>query len=82
MHPAKIFPFAFDPAASEMWEDSKYLFYKSDKSTKSSEEMVKQWADWVRQYPIVPLKRHGRKRLERVEDINAKNWIKDRVSGR
>ena len=44
-----------DPAASEMWEDGKYLFFKSDKSTKSSEEMVKQWADWARQYPIVLL---------------------------
>ncbi|MFZ1976922.1 MAG: phosphopyruvate hydratase [Bacteroidota bacterium] len=44
-----------DPAASEMWEDGKYLFFKSDKSTKTSEEMVKQWADWARQYPIVLL---------------------------
>lgn len=44
-----------DPAASEMWEDGKYLFFKSDKSTKTSEEMVKQWADWARQYPMVLL---------------------------
>jgi enolase len=42
-----------DPAASEMWEDGKYLFYKSDKSTKTPEQMVKQWAEWARQYPIV-----------------------------
>jgi enolase len=42
-----------DPAASEMWENKKYLFYKSDKSTNTSEQMVKQWADWVKQYPIV-----------------------------
>ncbi len=53
--PGKDISVCLDPAASEMWEDSKYLFYKSDKSTKSSEEMVKQWADWVRQYPIVLL---------------------------
>jgi len=44
-----------DPAASEMWEDDKYLFFKSDKSTKTSEQMVKQWADWAKQYPIVLL---------------------------
>jgi len=44
-----------DPAASEMWDDGKYLFFKSDKSTKTSEQMVKQWADWVKQYPIVLL---------------------------
>jgi enolase len=44
-----------DPAASEMWEGGKYLFFKSDKSTITSEQMVKQWADWVKQYPIVLL---------------------------
>ena len=44
-----------DPAASEMWEDGKYLFFKSDKSTKTSEQMVKQWSDWAKQYPIVLL---------------------------
>ena len=44
-----------DPAASEMWEDGKYLFFKSDKSAKTSEQMVKQWIDWAKQYPIVLL---------------------------
>jgi enolase len=53
--PGKDISICLDPAASEMWEDGKYLFFKSDKSTKSSEEMVKQWADWARQYPIVLL---------------------------
>lgn len=42
-----------DPAASEMWEDGRYKFYKSDHSTKSSEEMVQLFADWVARYPIV-----------------------------
>ena len=44
-----------DPAASEMWDNGKYLFYKSDKSSKTSEQMVKLWADWAKQYPIVLL---------------------------
>ncbi|HUI64457.1 MAG TPA: phosphopyruvate hydratase [Bacteroidota bacterium] len=44
-----------DPATSEMWENGKYVFFKSDKSTKTPEQMVKHWADWVRQYPIVLL---------------------------
>jgi enolase len=44
---------ALDPAASEMYQDGKYVFFKSDKSKKSSEEMVKLYADWVRQYPII-----------------------------
>ena len=48
---------ALDPAASEFYdkEQGKYVFKKSDKSVKSSEEMVRFWADWVRQYPIVSI---------------------------
>jgi enolase len=48
---------ALDPAASEFFdkEKGKYVFKKSDKSVKSSQEMVKFWADWARQYPIVSI---------------------------
>jgi enolase len=46
---------ALDPAASELYQDGKYVFKKSDKSAKSSEEMVRYWSDWARQYPIVSL---------------------------
>ncbi len=42
-----------DPATSEMWEDGKYKFFKSDQSYKSSEEMVEIWKNWVEKYPIV-----------------------------
>jgi enolase len=44
-----------DPATSEMWDDGKYLFFKSDQSRKTPEEMVALWSSWVRQYPIVLL---------------------------
>ena len=44
-----------DPATSEMWDNGQYLFFKSDKSRKTSEEMVALWSSWVRQYPIVLL---------------------------
>jgi enolase len=44
-----------DPATSEMWNNGKYLFFKSDKTKISSEEMVKLWADWVKQYPIISI---------------------------
>jgi len=43
---------ALDPAASEFFEDGVYVHAKSDKSRKSSAEMVEFWAGWVRQYPI------------------------------
>jgi enolase len=46
---------ALDPAASEFFDNGKYVFKKSDKSAKSSEEMVRFWAKWARDYPIVSL---------------------------
>ena len=53
--PGKQVAIALDPAASEFYKDGKYVFKKSDKSTKSSEQMVKHWAKWVKDYPIVSL---------------------------
>ena len=46
---------ALDPAASEFFKDGKYIFKKSDKSEHSSEEMVRYWAKWARDYPIVSI---------------------------
>jgi enolase len=48
---------ALDPAASEFYDSQKkaYIFKKSDKSSHSSADMVKFWADWVRQYPIISI---------------------------
>jgi enolase len=46
---------ALDPAASELFQDGKYIFKKSDKSAKSPEDMVIYWAKWARDYPIVSI---------------------------
>jgi enolase len=48
---------ALDPAASEFFdgEKGKYIFKKSDKSERDSNQMVEFWADWVRQYPILSI---------------------------
>ena len=48
---------ALDPASSEFFDKASgnYVFKKSDKSEKSSEEMVNFYADWVRQYPIISI---------------------------
>ena len=46
---------ALDPAASEFYENGKYVFKKSDGSVKSSKEMVKFWSDWVKKYPIISI---------------------------
>ena len=42
-----------DPAASEFYSNGKYVFKKSDKSARSSEQMVDYWANWVKQYPAI-----------------------------
>ena len=46
---------ALDPAASEMYQDGRYVFSKSDQSKKSAEEMVRLYAGWVSQYPIISI---------------------------
>jgi enolase len=48
---------ALDPAASEFYdqEKKKYVFKKSDRSERTSEQMCEFWASWVRQYPIVSI---------------------------
>ena len=53
--PGEEIAIALDPAVSELYRDGKYVFKKSDKSSKTSEEMVKFWAKWVRDYPIVSI---------------------------
>ncbi len=53
--PGEDISLCLDPATSEMWEDGRYLFFKSDKTRKSSEEMVALWSAWAKQYPIVSL---------------------------
>ena len=53
--PGEDISICLDPAVSELWRDGKYLFFKSDQSTKTSEEMVELWKSWTSQYPIVSL---------------------------
>ena len=53
--PGQDIAIALDPAASEFFEKGQYVFKKSDKSRKTSEQMVEFWADWAARYPIVSL---------------------------
>jgi len=48
---------ALDVAASELWNDEtrRYDFKKSGEPTRTPDEMVALWEDWVRQYPIVSI---------------------------
>ncbi len=42
-----------DPASSEFYSNGKYVFKKSDKSERTSEQMVAYWVDLKRQYPAI-----------------------------
>jgi enolase 1/2/3 len=55
--PGEQIAIAIDPATSEFFDKDtqKYVFKKSDKSQKTSAELVEFWADWVNRYPIVSL---------------------------
>ncbi|HMC77122.1 MAG TPA: phosphopyruvate hydratase [Vicinamibacterales bacterium] len=48
---------ALDVAASELWveDGQRYEFKKSGEQTRSADEMVALYEDWVRQYPIVSI---------------------------
>ena len=48
---------ALDPASSEFYDKDKkkYVFKKSDKSEKTSAQMVEFWAKWASQFPIISI---------------------------
>jgi len=55
--PGKQISLALDPASSEFYinASNRYVFKKSDKSSRTPEQMVAFWESWVRQYPIVSI---------------------------
>ncbi|MGD1072850.1 MAG: phosphopyruvate hydratase [Bryobacteraceae bacterium] len=53
--PSEQISIALDPASSEFYQDGMYVFKKSDKSRRSSEQMVEFYANWRRQYPIISI---------------------------
>jgi enolase len=48
---------AMDAANSELWDNKKkkYVFHKSNGKEMSSDQLVKYWASWVKQYPIASI---------------------------
>ncbi|HET9358564.1 MAG TPA: phosphopyruvate hydratase [Vicinamibacterales bacterium] len=46
---------ALDVASSELWDAGKYVFRKSGEPTRTSDQMVEMYVDWVRQYPIISI---------------------------
>jgi len=46
---------ALDVAASELWDEGKYVFAKSGDRTRTADDLVALYEEWVRQYPIVSI---------------------------
>jgi len=46
---------ALDVASSEMMQNGKYVFYKSDKSARTADQMIKFYEEWVSRYPIISI---------------------------
>ncbi len=55
MKPGKEIYLALDAAASEFFGKGKYVFGKSDKSSRSPAQMVKFYEGWVNEYPILSI---------------------------
>ena len=55
--PGSQITIAMDAANSELWDNKKkkYVFHKSSGKVMSSDELVKFWEKWVKQYPIVSI---------------------------
>ena len=46
---------ALDVAASELWDNGAYVFKKSREATRTPDQMVEQYVECVRQYPIISI---------------------------
>jgi enolase len=53
--PGKDLYFALDVAASEFYENNKYIFKKSDKSEKTPDDLIKYYRDLIEKYPIISI---------------------------
>jgi enolase len=55
--PGEDVSIALDPASSEFYDKAKkrYVFKKSDKSERTSDDMVKLYSEWISKYPIVSI---------------------------
>lgn len=53
--PGKDVSICLDPATSEMWDNGKYIMFKSTKKAITSDEMIALWEKWVNDYPIISI---------------------------
>ena len=46
---------ALDVASSELWSNGQYVFKKSGEATRTPDQMVEMYTEWVKQYPIISI---------------------------
>ena len=46
---------ALDVASSELYDKKNYVFKKSGEATRTADQMVEMYSEWVRQYPIISI---------------------------
>ena len=46
---------ALDVAASELWDNGRYVFRKSGENTRTPAQMVEMYTEWTKQYPIISI---------------------------
>lgn len=51
--PGEDVALCLDPATSELWENDSYVFFKSNRRSKSTAQMIELWEEWTNKYPIV-----------------------------
>jgi enolase len=60
---------ALDPAAASFFKSGKYVFFKSDQSKRSADEMIEFYADWVNRFPIFSIE-------DGLDENDWKGWKK------
>ncbi len=60
---------ALDPASSSFYKNGKYVFWKSDQSVRTGEEMIDYYKSWLDRYPIVSIE-------DGLAEEDWKNWKK------
>ena len=81
--PSADISICLDPAASEMWDDGKYVLFKSTKKAITSDELIKIWESWAKQYPIVLLEDGmGENDWDGWRNLTVALGVKDRTGGR
>ena len=80
--PGNQISLALDVAASEFFDNGSYVFKKSDKSRKSSDEMIAMYENWIVVFRSFPLKMEWEKTIGMAGKIDRSSWQESAAGGR